>query len=101
MKNSVLVLYLLLSTSFIHPPQKMQEIVSTSAATENEAVSPEHLVRGEVVTVAAGILLTVKLQVKLVPTQPAAVGVTVYVTDPPPGKVVVTLWAITDPLPGP
>jgi hypothetical protein len=35
MKNSVLVLYLLLSTSFIHPPQKMQEIVSTTAATEN------------------------------------------------------------------
>jgi Type I phosphodiesterase / nucleotide pyrophosphatase len=35
MKNGVLVLYLLLSTSFIHRPQKMQEIVSTSSASEN------------------------------------------------------------------
>ena len=35
MKNSILVFYLLVSTSFIHPPQKMQEIVSTSAASEN------------------------------------------------------------------
>jgi len=35
MKNSVLVLYLLFSTSFIHPPQKMQEIIPASAASEN------------------------------------------------------------------
>jgi len=35
MKNGVLVFYLLVSTSFLHPPQKMQEIVSTSAAAEN------------------------------------------------------------------
>jgi hypothetical protein len=35
MKNSVLIFYLLFSTSFIHPPQKKQEIVSTSSASEN------------------------------------------------------------------
>ncbi len=35
MKNSVLILYLLISTSFIHPPQKMKEIIPTSAASEN------------------------------------------------------------------
>jgi len=35
MKSSVLVLYLLISTSFIHPPQKLQEIIPTSAASEN------------------------------------------------------------------
>jgi hypothetical protein len=35
MKNSVLICYLLFSTSFIHPPQRSQEIVSASAATEN------------------------------------------------------------------
>ena len=35
MKNGILVFYLLVSTSFIHPPQKMQEIVSTSSVTEN------------------------------------------------------------------
>ena len=35
MKNSVLICYLLISTSFIHPPQKMQEIIPPSAASEN------------------------------------------------------------------
>src|ERR1700741_2889107 len=35
MKNSVLIFYLLIFTSFIHPPQKKQEIVPISAATEN------------------------------------------------------------------
>jgi hypothetical protein len=35
MKNSVLIGYLFISTSFIHPPQKGQEIVTTTSASEN------------------------------------------------------------------
>lgn len=35
MKNSVLICYLLFSTSFIHPAQKMQEIITASATAEN------------------------------------------------------------------
>ena len=35
MKNSVLICYLLISTSFIHPRQKLPEITSTSSAAEN------------------------------------------------------------------
>jgi len=35
MKNSVLICYLLISTSFIHPPQKLPEILSSASASEN------------------------------------------------------------------
>ena len=35
MKNSVLIFYLLISTSFIHPPVKMAEIATTASASEN------------------------------------------------------------------
>ena len=35
MKNSVLICYLLFSTSFIHPPAKLAEIVTTASASEN------------------------------------------------------------------
>lgn len=35
MKNSVLIYYLFISTSFIQPPQKITEIISTASASEN------------------------------------------------------------------
>ena len=35
MKNSVLIYYLLISTSFIQPPEKKEEITGTAPASEN------------------------------------------------------------------
>ena len=35
MKNRVLIFYLFISTSFIEPPQKITEIISTTSASEN------------------------------------------------------------------